>query len=164
MAGKKVLFSSCLLGENVRYDGGCNRMEERLFREIGEMCHVVSSCPECEGGLSTPRTPAEIVGPGGGGAVLDGYARVMCRDGEDVTGDFVRGAYLTLERCRDDGVLCAVLKERSPSCGSTYIYDGTFKQNLIVGEGVTTALLRKNGIEVYGEEQGEEILAWLQQM
>ena len=46
----------------------------------------------------------------------------------------------------------AILKEGSPSCGSNCIYDGTFTGKKIHGVGVTTALLKKNGIKVISEK------------
>lgn len=102
-------------------------------------------------GFSTPREPAEIVG-GDGEAVLAGTAKVVDRSGIDVTELYLKGAYITLEKAREVSATMVVLKENSPSCGSTMIYNGEFKGKKIAGNGVTAALLRKNGIEVTSEE------------
>lgn len=108
-------------------------------------------CPEDEGGLGTPRPPAEIVG-GDGHDVIAGRARVVTRGGRDVTEEYLRGARLALERARTTGCKTAVLKARSPSCGKGCIYDGTFSRTTIAGDGVTTALLQANGIDVVTDE------------
>ena len=107
-------------------------------------------CPECLGGLSIPREPAEIVG-GSAEDVLVGHARVLTKSGVDVTEAFVRGAYAALEFCKTHGIKEAILKAKSPSCGCGMIYDGTFSGHLIAGNGVATTLLRQNGIAVRAE-------------
>lgn len=109
-------------------------------------------CPEQLGGLPTPRPPAEIRG-GDGGDVLDGRARVLNRDGADVTEQFIRGAQLTLQLAQAVRAEMVILKERSPSCGVDWIYDGTFTGTVVRGCGVTTALLRRNGLRVLSDEQ-----------
>lgn len=113
--------------------------------------NIIPVCPEQLGGLTTPRLPAEIK-DGGGQDVLDGLARVVDKEGTDVTDQFIKGAYETLKLARLLGARKAILKEKSPSCGPGKIYDGNFKGNLIDGSGVTAALLRSNGIEVSSEE------------
>jgi uncharacterized protein YbbK (DUF523 family) len=148
-------ISACLLGENCRYDGGNNCVRIALEQLI-ENGKVVSICPEVLGGLPTPRPPAEIIG-GNGNDVLDGSARVIDIQGNDVTEDFVKGAYMALERIQKVGVTTVVLKENSPSCGSSAIYDGTFSRRRIDGFGVTAALFRKHGVRVISEYQLEEI-------
>lgn len=85
--------------------------------------------------------------------VLEGTARVMDRSGNDVTEMYLKGAYETLEKAREIGATTVVLKENSPSCGSTMIYNGQFAGVKIPGQGVTSALLRRNGIEVISEQQ-----------
>ncbi len=140
-----ILVSACLLGVNCRYNGGGELAPGIL--ELMERCHLVPVCPEIMGGLATPRTPAER---------RDG--RVVTRDGQDVTGAYARGAeeavrLTKLYRCR-----CALLKERSPSCGSGRIYDGTFTRKLIPGDGVTAARLREEGVTVYGESAIRQLL------
>src|SRR5690606_14177498 len=109
-------------------------------------------CPELLGGLSTPREPAEIIG-GDGGDVLDGKAKVVDRAGNDVTIQFIKGAYATLEKAKEINATIVVLKENSPSCGSSRIYNGEFKGEKVAGNGVTAALLKRNGFQVISEEQ-----------
>ncbi|MDR6225081.1 DUF523 domain-containing protein [Desmospora profundinema] len=147
------IVSGCFAGIACRYDRKHNRVEEiqRLVRE-GK---AVPVCPEQMGGLSTPRNPAEIVG-GDGDDVLDGNARVIDKQGSDVTESFVAGAREALAMAQAVDADEAILKERSPSCGSCMIYDGTFSGTKKAGVGVTTALLRRHGIRVVSEEVGVE--------
>ena len=56
------------------------------------------------------------------------------------------------------GAQAAILKERSPSCGSGEIYDGTFTGTVVEGWGVTAELLRREGIPVLGESRMGELL------
>lgn len=107
-------------------------------------------CPEVDGGLGTPRPPAEVVG-GDGADVLAGRARVVTGDGRDVTAEYLDGARKALDAARRTGASKAILKARSPSCGSGEIYDGSFSRTLAAGDGVTAALLRANGIQVVDE-------------
>lgn len=145
----KVLVSACLLGQPVRYDGRSSGHPDllQLWQQQGR---VVPLCPEVAGGLPTPRPPAEIPG-GQGGAVLDGEARVVTVQGEDVSAEFLAGARLALELVRRHGIRVAVLKSGSPSCGNRQVYDGTFSGCKIDGEGVTSALLRREGVQVFSE-------------
>lgn len=113
--------------------------------------HARLVCPEVDGGLATPRPAAEIVG-GDGHDVLDGLARVLTIDGEDVTDAFVRGADIAVRAAVEAGAKRAVLKARSPSCGCGRTYDGTFSGVLRTGDGVTAAALRRSGIHVVTEE------------
>ena len=138
-----IAVSACLAGVPCRYDGGANSVDE-MVRLVAAK-EAVCICPECMGGLSTPREPAEIVG-GSAEDVLSGHAQVLTKSGADVTDAFVRGAYAALEFCQAHGITEAVLKARSPSCGCGTVYDGTFSGKLIPGDGVTAALLGRNGI------------------
>lgn len=143
------VISACLAGCRCRYDGDDNLVDR--FKEMVEQGQAVFVCPEQLGGLSTPRPPAEIVG-GTGEDVLNGTARVVTKQGEDVTEQFVRGAEEALRMAQLVGAREAILKERSPSCGSTLIYDGTYSGAKRPGHGVTAALLERHGIHVYSEE------------
>lgn len=145
-----MLVSACLVGERVRYDGADAAPDSRILEEWVREGRVVPFCPEVAGGLGVPRPPAEIRGAGGG-AVLDGGARVVSRDDDDVTAAFVRGAELALEQAREAGVGLAVLKENSPSCGVRFVYDGSFRRARKEGQGVTAALLQRNGIPVFSD-------------
>ncbi|HEV2756007.1 MAG TPA: DUF523 domain-containing protein [Actinomycetota bacterium] len=145
-----VLVSACLAGRACRFDGSANPDDE-VARLVAEG-RAVLVCPEVDGGLGTPRPAAEITG-GDGDDVLDGTARVVTRQGEDVTAAFVTGAERALQAARETGAQTAILKARSPSCGKGGVYDGSFSRTLQEGDGVTAALLRRNGIDVVTDEE-----------
>ena len=145
---KKLIVSACLAGIPCRYDGKAQRNE--AVAALVEAGLAVPVCPECLGGLPTPRIPAEIVG-GSGEDVLDGKARVIASDGEarlDVTDAFIKGANAALEAAREAGADEAILKANSPSCGFGTIYDGSFSGAKTAGSGVAAALLAANGLKV----------------
>lgn len=144
-----ILVSACLLGVACNHEGRAAR--RRLRRELERRYRVVPVCPEVMGGLPTPRPEAEISG-GTGGDVLAGRAAVVNVAGDDVTVAYLRGARAVVEAARATGATTAVLKARSPSCGSAGVYDGTFRGTLVEGEGVTTAALRAAGLVVTSEE------------
>ena len=147
----KILVSRCLLGHRVRYDGGASGPFDQLQQWIVEG-RVVPLCPEVAGGLPTPRAAAEI--PGGQGAeVLDGSARVITTEGDDVSAEFLSGARQALALVQQHGIRIAVLKANSPSCGNLLTYDGTFSGVKVSGEGVTAALLGRHGVRVFNESQ-----------
>ncbi|WP_405116123.1 DUF523 domain-containing protein [Paenibacillus sp. FSL K6-1217] len=143
-----IIVSSCLAGMKVRYNG--TDCLEQDIRRLLDNRQAVAVCPELMGGFTTPREPAEIIG-GSGRDVLEGRARVVDRRGNDVTAMYIDGAYAALEQARSLAATLVVLKENSPSCGSSMIYNGEFAGEKVPGEGVTTALLRLNGIEVISE-------------
>ncbi|WP_445488440.1 DUF523 domain-containing protein [Niallia sp. 03133] len=145
-----IIVSSCLAGLMVRYNG-----THSLNHKIQQLIHekkAMAVCPELLGGFHTPREPAEIVG-GDGQDVLNGRAQVMEQSGADVTALYIGGAYKTLKIAQELGATMVVLKESSPSCGSSFIYNGAFEGKKIEGMGVTTALLQSNGIKVISEEE-----------
>ncbi|UZQ49322.1 DUF523 domain-containing protein [Clostridium kluyveri] len=143
-----ILVSACLCGINTKYNGENNLSQEvlKLIRKE----RIIPICPEQLGGLTTPREPCEIRG-GTGGDVLDRKAIVVTSDGKNVTDNFLRGAYETLNIAKAFNIKKAILKSKSPSCGYNKIYDGSFKKNIIKGNGVTAELLIKNGIKIYTE-------------
>jgi uncharacterized protein YbbK (DUF523 family) len=146
------LVSACLLGVACRFDGQSCPVPE--LNDLAARGKVVVICPEVAGGLPTPRLPAEIEGAFAGldgYAVLDGRTRVVRSDGRDVTTQYVRGAQAALALARQLGIQRAILKSDSPSCGAGRIHEGKFAGKLVPGDGVTTALLRRNGIEVISE-------------
>lgn len=144
-----ILVSSCLAGKACRYDAtACFHSK---ITHLTKESEAVLVCPEVMGGLSTPRDPAEIVG-GTGADVLTGRAKVITVNGEDVTEQFLKGAYQTLKIAKQHNAETVILKQNSPSCGSKAIYDGSFTGAKKAGEGVTAALLRKNGFTVIGED------------
>lgn len=138
---KKVLISSCLLGVNCRYDGGSNKLPDEKLKELREKYELIPVCPECYGGLTTPRIPSER---------RDG--KVFSKLGVDVTVEFTKGAEAALYLAELLGAELAILKENSPSCGSGTIYDGSFSGTLTEGDGVTAELLKKHDITVIGEK------------
>lgn len=140
-----LLMSACLMGVNCRYDGGGKALDQ--LPQLMERYHVVPVCGEVMGGMTTPRIPSERV-----------KERVMDREGNDVTAHFRRGAEEVLHLAQLYGAKNALLKERSPSCGSGEIYDGSFSGGKTAGWGVTAELLRDNGISVYGESRVLELL------
>ncbi|GHJ34021.1 hypothetical protein TPA0910_84540 [Streptomyces hygroscopicus subsp. sporocinereus] len=140
-----ILVSACLRGVPCRFDGRHKASPECEEAAAGRA--VVAFCPEVAGGLATPRRPAELVG-GDGHDVLDGTARVVEDTGRDVTEAFVAGARRALAAARQAGCTEALLMPRSPSCGRGVVYDGSFAGELVPGDGVTAALLERNGIAV----------------
>jgi uncharacterized protein YbbK (DUF523 family) len=144
------LVSACLLGIRTTYD--CFSHPQPPLIELAAHGCVVPVCPEVAGGLPIPRPPAEIVG-GDGHAVLDGGARVLTCDGDDVTEAFIAGARVALETARRFKVKTAVMQPRSPSCGHCQVYDGSFSGRLLPGQGVAAALLRRNGVEVMSPDE-----------
>ncbi|PYR72753.1 MAG: DUF523 domain-containing protein [Acidobacteria bacterium] len=151
---ERVLVSACLLGARVRYHGGDARAQhDALDRWLAEG-RVVALCPEVAGGLSTPRPPAEIVERGS-------RLRVLTNESRDVTGAFERGAAIAAHAVQEHGIRIAVLKDGSPSCGSSRIYDGTFSGRAVAGDGVTAARLRSLGVRIFNEMELDQAAAYL---
>lgn len=140
-----ILVSACLLGIDCKYSGD-NNLNIELMKFLKDK-NYIPICPEQLGGLKTPRKPAEIIGN-----------KIITNEGNDVTENFIKGAEESLKISKIFNSKIAILKERSPSCGSNLIYDGTFKGKKIKGEGITTKLLRENGIEVYSEESFKDLI------
>ena len=133
------------MGTACRYDGQSKPMAR--LDELAERYTLIPVCPEQLGSLPTPRTPAERQGQ-----------QVVTQDGRDVTEAYRHGAEEALKLAQLCGCTGALLKERSPSCGSSCIYDGSFSRRLIPGLGVTAQLLQAHGISLWGESQLEELL------
>ncbi len=133
-----ILVSACLLGLKCRYDG--KEVANLEVLKIKDNYSLIPVCPEQLGGLATPRPPAEIKN-----------VRVINNKSQDVTEEYNRGAEEALKLAKIFDCKFAILKERSPSCGSVEIYDGTFSEKLIPGKGITAELLEKNGIKIIGE-------------
>ena len=138
------IVSACLVGVNCRFDGK-NKSSEELI-EAFKRGKLIPLCPEQLGGLPTPRAPSKIV-DGDGYDVLDGRTRVVNQRSEDVTENFIRGAREVLKIAKILNVKEAILESRSPSCGCGRIYDESSGE-LIEGDGVLTALLKRKGIRV----------------
>ena len=159
----KILISSCLLGEDVRYDGNNSSVAfnpnisfslKELFMDILCDNEIYSFCPEVAGGLGVPRIPAEIV-------KNDKPFIVQNEEGKDVTINFLLGAKKALDVCLEENIKVALLKANSPSCGNINIYDGTFSNNLIEGQGLTARLLKEKGIEVFNETQLKDLKGFI---
>jgi len=133
------LCSACLLGIKCRYDGKTKANKKIL--NLSKKETLIPVCPEQLGGLPTPRMPAEQIDN-----------KVYTTIGADVTKNFSDGAREVLKIAKIYGVKEAILKQRSPSCGCGQIYDGTFSGKIIEGDGITVALLKKNGVRVVTEE------------
>ncbi|MCG5030226.1 DUF523 domain-containing protein [Mesosutterella sp. OilRF-GAM-744-9] len=147
-----IFVSPCLLGQKVRWDGRSSLGDALFSRFIASGGSIVSLCPECAGGLPTPRAPCEIAAASGG-AVLAGRAIVQDANGGDKTHQYLEGARAALALCLANRVRIAVLKDRSPACGVNFIHDGAFSGRVVRGEGVAAALLRRSGILVFDETQ-----------
>ena len=143
------LCSACLLGIKCAWDGKDRYKNEKVI-ELSKKEILIPVCPEQLGGLPTPRIPQEIQGCSGE-KVLDNKCKVKNKSGEDVTKQFIKGAKETLKIAKLLGIKEFIAKSKSPSCGCGKTYDGTFSGKLIDGDGVTTALLKRNGIKVISE-------------
>lgn len=146
-------ISGCLGGVFCRYDGGTQEIPQ--LQEMVRQGTAVMICPEVMGGLPTPREPAEIVG-GDGFAVWAGEAKVLNRLGEDVTEAFKAGSIKAYQALQGLGIQHLILKERSPSCGSGQIYDGSFSGGKKTGVGVATAYFIQQGLTVLNETNWQE--------
>ncbi len=139
MTRPRYIVSACLAGIACRYDGRANTCAA-VVQMVAEG-RAVAACPECLGGLPTPRMPSEIV-----------HGKVMTRDGHDVTRFFRLGAQAATDLARQQGCTAAILKSRSPSCGYGQVYDGTFSKGLCEGDGIWAAQLRQAGFALFSEE------------
>lgn len=140
----RILVSACLLGIECKYNGEDNYTKE-LVSYLKEH-EIVLCCPEVEGGLTTPRIPCECRGN-----------KVFNKEGKDCTKYFEKGARRVVDKAMQENCSVAILKDSSPSCGSTMIYDGRFQGRKIKGKGRTTMLLEENGIQVYSENNYKEL-------
>ena len=147
MGKQHLLISLCLLGEPCRYDGKSVPLDGTIIEKLKEKYTIVPVCPEQEGGLPTPRIPAERKGE-----------KVVRRDDVDVTAEYRKGAEVALSLCRRFGISIALMKAKSPSCGAGRIYDGTFSGTLTDGDGVTVSLLSGNGIKIFTENDINSLL------
>lgn len=120
-------------------------MDQITIEKLRQSFRIVTACPECLGGLSCPRNPSEIQNN-----------RVFDSEGKEVTSNFVLGAQKTLNICKNNHIETAILKSKSPSCGNGIIYDGSFSGKKKAGDGITAALLKKNGIKIFTEDKIDE--------
>ncbi|MGM4980104.1 MULTISPECIES: DUF523 domain-containing protein [Rhizobium] len=157
----KILVSACLMGHAVRYDGRSKPLIHPAIDRWREEGRLVTICPEMSAGMAVPRPPAEIENSAAGEDVLAGTARVMEISGGDVTEGFRQAAENALALARETGCRYALLIDGSPSCGSGFIYDGSFSGGRHPGHGVTAALLQHAGIEVYSDREIDRLVVRL---
>lgn len=155
----KILISACLAGLPVRYDGAAKTLIHAAVERWKAQGRLVTLCPELAGGFQVPRPPAEIENRMNGDDVLDGRARVLEISGGDVSAAYVDGARIALDVARQNGCRHALLIDGSPSCGSGFVYDGTFSGSRHAGRGVTAALLRRSGIAVYSDREVDRLVS-----
>ena len=148
---KRVLISACLLGKHCRFDGGHSHLQELDALDVD----WVSVCPEEAGGLETPRSPAEM--QGSAESILNETGSVVTNEGYDVTEKFIQGAEESLKTGLASGAECAILKSHSPSCGVGRVYDGSFENTLIDGDGMFAHLCRKSGINCISSDDLDKI-------
>lgn len=144
---QSLLISACLMGTPCKYSGGSNALPPAVLARLRETYRLIPVCPELAGGLPVPRTPSERLG-----------SRVVTRSGQDVTAAFTRGAQLAVRLAARFGCSLALFKERSPSCGSGIIYDGSFTGRLVPGSGLAAEALAARGVKLLGESRLEELL------
>ncbi|WP_193017303.1 DUF523 domain-containing protein [Proteus sp. FME41] len=157
----KILVSACLMGFKVRYNGTEKARLNTVLEQWQQEQRLVIHCPELAAGLPTPRASAEILGSNGC-QVMQNSAKVIESTGKDVTAHYQLAAWLALRTALDSNCIAALLTDRSPTCGSQYIYDGNFSGVIKQGEGVATALLRQHGIKVFSENQLDELIDWIE--
>jgi uncharacterized protein YbbK (DUF523 family) len=153
----KILVSGCLAGLPVRYDGRAKTLASTLLQTWRDEGRLVVVCPEVAAGFATPRRPAEIQMRRSGHDVLAGTAQIHDDTGADVTALFIDGARHTLEQALTHGCRYALLADGSPSCGSSFIYDGSFSGVAHDASGVTAALLAREGIRVFAPSRLDEL-------
>ncbi len=151
----KILVSACLLGAKVRYDGRDNLLQHPAIQRWKKQGRLVMVCPESLGGLPTPREPAEIQSRF---PIL-----VTTKSGEDVTAEFLSGAEQMISIAEKNQVCCALMKAKSPSCGNSQSYDGSFTGTLTSAPGVAAAELMRMGIAVFNEHQLEELIRFVEE-
>lgn len=149
---ENVLVSACLLGVECKYCGGSNKLPEQQLAALRQCFRLIPVCPETAGGLPTPRDPSERLGD-----------KVLSNQGRDVTAQYQKGAETALRLARRYGCKAALLKEKSPSCGSGLIYDGSFTGTLVTGDGLAAQALKEEGLIVFGESDTELLITVFQE-
>ena len=144
---QNVLISACLLGVDCKYNGSNNKLDDEIIHSLKEKYNLIPVCPEIMGGMPTPRNPVEIT---------DG--KVFDNDGVEFTKEFEKGSEEVVKLAKLYDTTIAILKENSPSCGSNYIYDGTFNHQKIKGMGIVAHKLSKENIKLFSEENVKILL------
>lgn len=136
---EKILVSACLAGVNCTFRG-TNNLDDKIKKLVDNKA-AIALCPEVFARLGVPRENIELVG-GNGFDVLDGKAHAISASGKDVTKELMAGANSVLGIVKIYGIKEAILKSKSPTCGSD-----------TAGYGVLAALLKRNGIKVRTEKE-----------
>lgn len=150
---KKILTSSCLYGDHCRYDAKDVPLLDETYLKWKQEGRLVKVCPEVFGGLPTPRPDSQRQGD-----------KVTACTGKDVTAEYTAGAREALRLAKEYDVAFCLMKQDSPSCGSKEIYDGTFTDTKIKGEGLAVQFLREAGFKVFAEEDMEEAMRYLEEV
>lgn len=108
--GLRIGVSACLLGEEVRYDGG-HKLDPLLFDLFGRDAEWVPVCPEVEIGLGTPRPPMRLVRIG------NETRMVTPETGADHTRAMQEYAERRVEELMGERLAGYIFKKSSPSCG-----------------------------------------------
>ena len=140
-----ILVSACLTGEKCRYNG--EHRKHPLIEQLNKKGKVVAVCPEVMGGLSVPRLACEISGANAL-EVIEGRARVVNIAGDDITEHVLEGCYKAFDLAKKNNIKLAILKDKSVSCGTDQIHDGSFQGILVSGKGILAVLLEREGIRV----------------
>ncbi len=153
----RILVSSCLMGQKVRYNGTAKLEGHPLLMQWQDEGRLIPHCPELAAGFQIPRPPAEITNTRSGSDVLSGKARILEKTGNDVTDLYHIAAFSALEAAQSNNCRYALMTDGSPSCGVRFLYDGSFSGRKHDGNGITTALLEKHGIRVFGDTEIEQL-------
>lgn len=151
MKKEKLLISSCFLGNLVKYNGSHNSLDKNILEQLHNRYILYPVCPEVDGGLPVPRIPCEIIS--------NTPLKILNKDGENKTSEFLLGAQKTLQTCKKENIKLALLKANSPSCSNKYVSDGTFRKKRIPGLGVSAKLLQDNGILLFNEDEVKKLIS-----
>jgi len=157
----KVLISACLLGKKVRYDGNGNLVHHAVIEQLQEQNRLVELCPEVAGGLPVPREKCEILAEITETNFSKDSRKVIGESGTDRTEAFRLGAEAALNLVMQHDIKVAILKAKSPSCGNKKIYDGSFSGVLVAGQGMTSSALSLAGVQVFNENELDDLLPLL---
>jgi uncharacterized protein YbbK (DUF523 family) len=90
-------------------------------------------------------------------------ARIIENTGQDVTEHYRLAAWMALRAAQESGCTAALLTDGSPTCGSQFIYDGSFSGQRKSGMGVAASLLTEYGIKVFADTQLAELMTWIEE-
>ena len=141
-----ILISACLVGHRVRFDGGVKTND--LLMKYNERGRFIAVCPECFAMLPIPRPPMELQRTSGE-KVLAGKGHALDKNGQDTTEYLITGAEKVLKIAEAYHVRVAILKERSPSCGTHLVHTGKFDGQTRQAMGVCAGCFGGHGIKVY---------------